>query len=293
MPSAASRGIPKASARDIAREWARRRSPPTPRVVKAIVDIMMRSREAVVNYMTPLGLHHIMDTGHHHGPGPWVSDLTRPEWNPTYYHRADRDGIGFDRTATRQQCDRAVRARSREAHSPIRAPRPTKFLLWFHHLPWDYKMPSGRTLWAELVAHYDRGVAAAADLRKRWEPAEGRHRSRAAMRKSRTLLVVQEREAQWWRDACIAYFQSVSGLLHAAGHEGAAAHASSEYKSRRLSLRARARLAPDAHCDNSSALVDKPNCRTTYTPAWLRYQNQRASGVNATNRVAPGRQGGE
>ena len=124
---------------------------------------MMMSREAVVDYMTPLGLTHLMGTGHHYGPAPWVSDLARPEWNPAYYHRADSKGIGFDRTATGSnalaQYAPALAQRWADARST-----PPEYLLWFHHLPWDYAMPSGRTLWAELLAHYDSGVAAVAEI---------------------------------------------------------------------------------------------------------------------------------
>jgi alpha-glucuronidase len=200
---------PEGSAREIAREWAQQTFSNDARVVKAIVDMMMRSREAVVNYMMPLGLHHIFDTGHHHGPGPWVSELTRPEWNPTYYHRADRDGVGFDRTA---RGSNAIAQYAPEVAKEFSDPRttPAKFLLWFHHLSWDYRMPSGRTLWAEIVAHYDLGVAQAADLRKRWGRLKGDIDERRHAEVSQ-LLAVQEREAQWWRDACIAYFRWVSG----------------------------------------------------------------------------------
>ncbi|APV48665.1 alpha-glucuronidase [Betaproteobacteria bacterium GR16-43] len=206
---------PEASAKDFAKEWAAQTFSSDPKVVNAVTDILMRSREAVVDYMTPLGLHHIMDTGHHHGPGPWVSTLKRPEWNPTYYHQAGRDGIGFDRTKTGSN---AIAQYAPELERALSDPRttPEKFLLWFHRLPWDYKMRSGRTLWAEMVHRYDAGVAAAADLRKRWSRLKPvidprRHEEVAA------LLVVQEQEAKWWRDACIAYFQSVSGLKMPAG----------------------------------------------------------------------------
>jgi alpha-glucuronidase len=176
---------------------------------------MLASREAVVDYMTPLGLHHLMGTGHHHGPAPWVDDLERADWNPVYFHRAGRDGIGFDRSAT------GSNAAAQYAPSVARRfgdPRttPPELLLWFHHLPWDHAMPSGRTLWAELVARYDRGVASVADMRRRWAALQpdidaARHAEVAA------YLAVQEREARWWRDACVAYFQSVSGLPLPAG----------------------------------------------------------------------------
>lgn len=201
---------PYASSRAIAAEWAALTFTPEPRAVKAIVEMMMRSREAVVDYMTPLGLHHLMDTGHHHGPGPWVSNLKRPEWNPTYYHRADRRGIGFDRTAGGSNAvSQYAPVLAREYGDPRATPE--KFLLWFHHLPWDWRMRSGRTLWAELVARYDAGVAAAADLRRRWRRL-GKSVDARRFREVDDCLAVQEREAGWWRDACIAYFRSLNGL---------------------------------------------------------------------------------
>jgi alpha-glucuronidase len=201
---------PYGSALEIAREWAAQTFSANPRVVRAIADMMMRSREAVVDYMTPLGLHHVMDTGHHHGPGPWVGDLKRPEWNPTYYHQADKNGIGFDRTA---KGSNALAQYAREVAKPWSDPRttPDALLLWFHHLPWDYRMKSGRTLWAELVTRYDAGVAAATDLRKRWDrlrpDIDSRRHAEVAER-----LAVQEKEAKWWRDASIAYWRSLNGL---------------------------------------------------------------------------------
>lgn len=201
---------PHASARELAREWTTQTFSNDPRVVDEVTAMMMLSREAVVNYMTPLGLHHLMATGHHHGPGPWVDNLSRPDWNPVYYHQADRHGIGFNRgpsgsNATTQYAPhwQAVLA---DPHTT-----PDEFLLWFHHLPWNYTMRSGRTLWAELIAHYDAGVAQATSLRQRWHQLKP-HIDARRFEKTEALLTIQEREAQWWRDACIAYFQSVAGL---------------------------------------------------------------------------------
>lgn len=201
---------PQASARAIAIEWAAQTFGNDARVTTPVVDMLMLSREAVVDYMTPLGLHHMMGTAHHHGPAPWVNDLERPDWNPVYYHRAARDGIGFDRTASGTN--------ALEQYAPALArlyadPRttPEKYLLWFHHLPWTYAMPSGRTLWAEIIHHYDRGVAAARDLQTRWDALRGvvdaRRHAEVAQRLRR-----QVQNAELWRNACIAYFQSVSGL---------------------------------------------------------------------------------
>jgi alpha-glucuronidase len=201
---------PQASARDIATEWAAQTFSADPAVTAPIVDMMMLSREAVVDYMTPLGLHHLMGTGHHHGPAPWVANLERPDWNPVYYHRADRNGIGFDRTASGSN---ALAQYAPEIARQYADPHttPQQFLLWFHHLPWDYTMPSGRTLWAELLVRYDTGVASARNLQARWAALrpliDARRHAEVAQRLAR-----QVDNAVLWRDACIAYFQSVSGL---------------------------------------------------------------------------------
>jgi alpha-glucuronidase len=201
---------PQASARAVATEWAAQTFSPDPRVVAPVVDMMMMSREAVVDYMTPLGLHHMMGTSHHHGPAPWVDNLERPDWNPVYYHRADRNGIGFDRTASGTN---ALVQYAPEIARQYADPRttPPQLLLWFHHLPWDYQMPSGRTLWAELLGRYDKGVAEAKDLHARWvalKPLIDAQR----YTDTEARLTRQVANAVLWRDACIAYFQSVSGL---------------------------------------------------------------------------------
>ncbi|HEX5343222.1 MAG TPA: alpha-glucuronidase family glycosyl hydrolase [Duganella sp.] len=201
---------PQAKARDIAAEWAALTFSPDQRVAAPITDMLMMSRETVVDYMTPLGLHHIMGTGHHHGPAPWVDNLERPDWNPVYYHRVDRNGIGFNRTASGSNAlEQYAPEIARQYADPHTTPE--QLLLWFHHLPWDYVMPSGRTLWAELLARYDRGVANARQLRARWQALkpliDARRYTETEQRLNR-----QVDNAILWRDACIAYFQSVSGL---------------------------------------------------------------------------------
>jgi alpha-glucuronidase len=132
---------PEAKAEAIARDWAAMTWGSDPAVTGPIVQMMMQSRAAVVDYMTPLGLGHLMATGHHYGPGPWVADLARPEWNPVYYHKADKDGIGFDRTA---KGTNAVGQYAPKVAAIFgdRKRVPEQFLLWFHHLPWDYRMRS-------------------------------------------------------------------------------------------------------------------------------------------------------
>jgi alpha-glucuronidase len=207
---------PSLSARDIAEEWTRMTFTNDPRFVKPVVGMMMDSREAVVDYMTPLGLAHLMDTGHHYGPGPWVNNLNRADWNPTYYHRADASGIGFDRgpkgsNATSQYAPAVAKVFA----DPKKVPE--QFLLWFHHLPWDHRMSSGRTLWDEIVFRYSRGVQRAEKLRDTWYELKDRPGTQGYIDNERyaqikAFLEIQVEEAQWWRDACIAYFQSVNGL---------------------------------------------------------------------------------
>lgn len=205
---------PDARAKDIAQDWAVMTW--GPEAAPAIVDMMMGSREAVVDYMTPLGLGHLMATGHHYGPGPWVSDLARPEWNPAYYHKADAGGIGFDRTRTGSD--------ALSQYAPQVAARwgslktvPDSLLLWFHHVPWDHRMASGRTLWDELVTRYDRGVGAVSAMQAQWQGLEGKIDPQR-WAEVRDFLAIQQDEAQWWRDASVAYFQSISGRPLPAGH---------------------------------------------------------------------------
>ncbi|MDB5746846.1 MAG: alpha-glucuronidase, partial [Massilia sp.] len=201
--------------RAIAREWAAQTFAADARLLDPVTAIMLRSREAVVDYMTPLGLHHLMGTGHHHGPAPWVDNLERADWNPVYYHRAGRDGIGFDRGPGGSN---AVAQYAPEVARRFAAPAttPPELLLWFHRLQWSHRMPSGRTLWEELVNRYDHGVAEVAAMEAEWQRlrplVDARRFEEVAQR-----LAQQHREAGWWRDASIAYFQQMSGLPLPAG----------------------------------------------------------------------------
>jgi alpha-glucuronidase len=201
---------PDLSAEAIAREWLAMTFTTDEAFMDPALDIMMRSREAVVNYMTPLGLAHLMGTGHHYGPAPWVSDLGRPEWNPAYYHRADKDGIGFDRTANGSNAVSQY-APQVAAYFSNRDALPDEWLLWFHHVPWDYEMQSGRSLWHELIARYDHGVAEVEAMQAAWENLQP-FVDDERFEKTRRFLAIQLNEARWWRDACLAYFQDVSGL---------------------------------------------------------------------------------
>lgn len=206
---------PDLSPESIAREWAAQTFSPSPKVVDAVTAIMMPSREAAVDYMTPLGLAHQMSVYGHYGPGPWVNTLARPEWNPVYYNRADAQGIGFDRTASGSN---AIAQYAPAIAAGLARPETTddKDLLWFHHLPWTYRMKDGATLWDDLVRHYDRGVAGVETMQAQWQalkPAIDAER----FEKTRVFLTIQRRDAQLWRDASIAYWQSLNHLPLPAG----------------------------------------------------------------------------
>ncbi len=206
---------PEASSRDIATDWVEMTFSDAPAFVTPVVDMMMASRETAANYMTPLGLAHQMATGHHYGPGPWVCDLARPEWNPCYYAKADAQGIGFDRTKTGSDAiAQYTPAAAKQWADPKKMDE--RYLLWFHHLPWDYKVQSGRTLWNELITDYDTGAKQAAQMQQTWaamQPYVDPERFAAVS----ANLGIQAREAKWWRDASVSYFQSKSGLPLAAG----------------------------------------------------------------------------
>ena len=198
---------PQASAQSIAEEWTRMTWGNDQRIVKTVVPMMMGSRQAVVDYMTPLGLAHLMGTDHHYGPAPWVSDLQRPEWNPVYYHRADANGIGFERT---MEGSNALSQYATQVQLGLVDVDNLDFLLWFQHVPWDQKIElTGRTVWEELVWRYDHGLDEVRAMRRHWETLRGSVDEQRFAEVS-AYLAIQEREAKWWRDACIAYFESVS-----------------------------------------------------------------------------------
>lgn len=201
---------PSLSAESIAREWAAQTFSRDPDFIQAAVPIMLQSRQAVVDYMTPLGLAHLMGTGHHYGPAPWVCDLARPEWNPCYYHKADKRGIGFDRTASGTNA-LSQYAPSVAAQWSDPSTMDEDYLLWFHHLPWDFEMQSGKTLWQELASRYDRGVDSVAQMSSTWQSLE-RYVDPQRFKAVSDMLEIQQEEARWWRDASLAYWQELNGL---------------------------------------------------------------------------------
>lgn len=198
---------PETSSEQIAREWICMTWTRDKEASKVISRIMLESREAVVDYMTPLGLAHIMDNPHY-GPQPWGYRVPRPDWSPLYYHRADTNGIGFDRTSSGSGAVNQYRPGVREQFGSMET-CPEKFLLFFHHVRWDHPMRSGQTLWDDLCHHYERGVEWVRQTRKDWDGLSGvidpeRHNAVAAK------LAIQERDAVRWHDACLLYFQTFS-----------------------------------------------------------------------------------
>jgi len=194
----------------IAKEWIRLTFSNDSGIVSAILSIMLPSREAAVNYMTPLGLAHLMAWGHHYGPQPWFDKAERPDWNPVYYHKADGMGLGFDRTKAGSDAVSQYFAPVRNIFTN-KDSCPENLILWFHHLKWSYKMKSGRTMWEELCYKYYSGVDTVRKMEKIWNSIEGKiDDERFQDVKSR--LEIQEREAIWWRDACVQYFQTFSRL---------------------------------------------------------------------------------
>jgi alpha-glucuronidase len=208
---------PDISAEAVADEWVRQTFSNDPIVVTPVVKLMMGSHQALVSYMTPLGLAHIMGSDHHYGPAPWVNDLSRVEWNPVYYHKADAQGLGFDRTT---QGSNAVGQYSAAVGQTLgsRDTVPDDLLLFFHHVGWQEKLAvSNRTLWEELVYRYSRGVDDVGLMRDAWKTVQGRVDAKRFDDVSK-FLQTQHYEARWWRDACLSYFGSISKQAIPAGY---------------------------------------------------------------------------
>jgi alpha-glucuronidase len=199
---------PSLSSEAIAGEWIRLTFTRDPAAVAALRGMMMGSRETLVRYSMPLGLHHLIG-GDHYAPMPENGQAPRADWTATYYHRADKDAVGFDRTASGSNAVGQYRSPLREQWGDP-ATVPPNLLLWFHRVPWDRMLPSGRTVWEEIVADYERGAREAAELERSWKALEGKidpERYEAV----RARLRRQAEDAASWRDHCVAYFAGVSG----------------------------------------------------------------------------------
>ena len=203
---------PSLSSGNIADEWLKQTFDSQPSDINAqLKKMMLDSHEAVVNYMMPLGLHHIFAWGHHYGPEPWCSiPGARPDWLPSYYHRADKQGIGFDRSSKGSNAVAQYPETLAKQYDNI-GTCPEEYLLWFHHVPWSHRMKSGRSLWDELCHHYDNGVRQVRDFQKIWDAAE-KYIDAERFHEVQSKLKIQARDAVWWKDACLLYFQEFSGM---------------------------------------------------------------------------------
>ena len=194
---------------DIADEWIRMTFTNDPSFIEPVKEIMLASREITVNYMTPLGLHHQMAWSHHYGPGPWISE-GRADWTSAYYHRADEEGIGFNRSSSGSDAVSQYFPPVARKFNNLES-CPEEYLLWFHHVDWDYTMDSGRTLWEELCVRFYSGVDSVEWMRETWENMEGKIDDERFDQVS-VFLDIQKKEAIWWKDALLLYFQTYSDM---------------------------------------------------------------------------------
>jgi alpha-glucuronidase len=195
---------PSLSAEALADEWVRMTWGDDPQVVTTITGLLLGSYETYVRYTMPVGLHHLIG-GDHYAPMPENPDPRRADWSAIYYHKASKDAVGFDRSPTGSNAVAQYASPLREQWADPKT-TPENLLLWFHRLPWTYRMASGKTLWQEIIAHYTRGAQEAADLERRWQSIAGRvdperHAAVAARFRQQVL------DAAAWRDKCVGYFR--------------------------------------------------------------------------------------
>lgn len=206
---------PSLTAEEIAHEWlVQTYGNQDERFTKPVEMMMMTSREACVNYMMPLGLHHIFKFDHHYGPEPDGFIASYPlEWCPVYYHKADAQGVGFDRSSKGTDAVGQYPEPYRSMYDNI-ATCPEEYLLWFHHVPWTYKMKSGSTLWQELCMKYNMGVAMVEVYRDFWHISAKQYMKGHEQEWQHTdsLLNVQLENAKEWRNTCLKYFQTFSKM---------------------------------------------------------------------------------
>ena len=206
---------PSLTAEEIAHEWlVQTYGNQDEKFTKPVEMMMMTSREACVNYMMPLGLHHIFKFDHHYGPEPDGFIASYPlEWCPVYYHKADAQGVGFDRSSKGTDAVGQYPEPYRSLYDNIET-CPEEYLLWFHHVPWTYKMKSGSTLWQELCMKYNMGVAMVEVYRDFWHTSAKQYMKGHEQEWQHTdsLLNVQLENAKEWRNTCLKYFQTFSKM---------------------------------------------------------------------------------
>ena len=171
---------------------------------------MLESREIYTNYTNPLGVHHVMGESHHFGPEPWVEKAPRPDWTALYYHRADTIGIGFDRTEKGSNSLAQYHSGLKDLYSDINKIQP-EFLLWFHHAPWNMKLSTGLSVWDEMVSRYYEGAKAVEQMQADWASLKGKI-DEETFENVESRLKTQLKEAYWWRDASVLYFQKFSKM---------------------------------------------------------------------------------
>ncbi|MDR2917980.1 MAG: alpha-glucuronidase [Tannerella sp.] len=196
------------TAEQIADEWIRMTFSSDDQFIRPVKEMMLSSRETVVNYMMPLGLHHIFAEGHHYGPQPWYDKAPREDWTCTYYHKADTYGIGFDRTTSGSNAVSQYFSPLKETFNNLET-CPENLILWFHHVPWNHPMKNGRILWDELCYKYDAGVQQVREYQKIWDRMEQKV-DEERFRHVQSRLKIQSRDAVWWKDACLLYFGTFS-----------------------------------------------------------------------------------
>jgi alpha-glucuronidase len=193
----------------IADEWIKMTFNDDEKFLNPVKEMMLTSRETAVDYMMSLGLHHIFAGGHHYGPEPWGDYKGgRPDWSPVYYHQADEKGLGFDRTKSGSNAVSQYFAPLNDIYGNIKT-TPENLILWFHHVPWDYKMKDGKTLWEELSYKYDTGVKNVRDYQKVWDKIQP-YVDEERFAEVQSKLKIQAKDAVWWKDACLLYFQTYS-----------------------------------------------------------------------------------
>lgn len=205
------------SSKQIADEWLQQTFSNNKSFVATAGNMMLHSHEALVNYMTPIGLAHIMYNGHHYGPMPWGNTLGRPDWNPVYYHKADSAGIGFNRTVSGSNALAEYKTEVSNLWGDSNTCSDT-YLLWFHHVSWNHKMQTGKTLWNELCYKYYTGVDSIKAIQQQWNKLE-KFVDAERFTQVKQLLNIQVKEAVWWRNACLLYFQTFSKMPIPANYE--------------------------------------------------------------------------
>lgn len=207
---------PELSSSQIAREWLVQTFTDESEFLNPVEEMMLESREAVVDYMMPLGLHHIFAWNHHYGPEPWCEiPGARADWLPSYYHCADREGIGFDRTTTGSDAVSQYPDSLAAVFNSLSS-CPEEFLLWFHHVSWDYKLKSDNTLWDELCYKYQTGVDKAQEFCEVWNQMSD-YVDSERYQAIANRLKIQADDAVWWKDACLEYFRTFSRMKYPSG----------------------------------------------------------------------------